>query len=50
MAVRFRGLAPLALVSAAGTILAPIAALVSVCMIVVGEVPPVIWIIGIGFW
>jgi hypothetical protein len=28
----------------------PIAALVAVYMIVVGEVPPVIWIIGIGFW
>jgi hypothetical protein len=39
----------LALVSP-GTFLAAIAALVSVYMIVVDEVPPVIWIIGIGFW
>jgi hypothetical protein len=41
---------PLALVSAAGTFLAAIAALVSVYMIVVDEMPPVIWIIAIGFW
>jgi hypothetical protein len=41
---------PLALVSAAGTFLAAIAALLSVSMIVVDEMPPVIWIIGIGFW
>jgi hypothetical protein len=41
---------PLALVSAAGTFLATIAALVSVFMIELDEVPPVIWIIGIGFW
>lgn len=40
-------ISPLALVSPAGTFLAAIAALVS---IVVDEVPPVIWIIGIGFW
>jgi hypothetical protein len=40
----------LALVSAAGTFLAAIAALLSVSMIVVDEMPPVIWIIGIGFW
>ena len=43
-------ISPLALVSAAGTFLAAIAALVSVYMVVVDEVPPVIWIIGIGFW
>jgi len=41
---------PLALVSAAGTFLVAIAALVSVFMIELDEVPPVIWIIGIGFW
>ena|ERR1700682_1322505 len=39
-------ISPLALVSPAGTFLAAIAALVSVYMIVVDEVPPVIWIIG----
>jgi len=41
---------PLALVGAAGTFLAAIAALLSVSMIVVDEMPPIIWIIGIGFW
>ena len=41
---------PIALASATGTFLAAVAALVSVCMIVFDEVPPVIWNIGIGFW
>jgi hypothetical protein len=41
---------PIALASGAGTFLAAFAALVSVCMIVFDEAPPVIWNVGIGFW
>lgn len=39
---------PYALISAIGTLLAAIAALVSVFMIVFDEVPTLVWIIGIG--
>ena len=39
---------PYALISAIGTLLAAVAALVSVFMIVFDEVPALIWIIGIG--
>ena len=40
---------PIALVSAIGTFLAAVAALVSVYMIIFDETPPVIWNVGIGF-
>ena len=40
---------PLVLVSATGTFLTAVAALVSVYMIVFDEAPPIIWIVGIGF-
>jgi hypothetical protein len=44
-----RGTNPLMLVSATGTFLTTLAALVSVYLIVFDEVPAVVWIIGIGF-
>jgi hypothetical protein len=40
---------PIALASATGTLLATVAALVSVYVIVLDEVLPVIWNVGIGF-
>jgi hypothetical protein len=43
------GTNPIALVSAIGTFLAAVAALVSVYMIIFDETPPLIWNIGIGF-
>ena len=43
------GTNPIALVSAIGTFLAAVAALVSVYMIIFDETPPVIWNVGIGF-
>ena len=43
------GTNPLALASATGTFLTAVAALVSVYLIVFDEVPPDVWIIGIGF-
>lgn len=43
------GTNPIALLSAIGTFLAAVAALVSVYMIIFDETPPVIWNVGIGF-
>jgi hypothetical protein len=43
------GTNPIALVSAIGTFLAAVAALVSVYMIIFDETPPLIWNIGNGF-
>jgi hypothetical protein len=43
------GTNPIALVSAMGTFLAAVTALVSVYMIIFDETPPFIWVIGIGF-
>jgi len=40
----------IALASATGTLIAALAALVSVYMIVLDEIPPVIWNVAIGFW
>jgi hypothetical protein len=40
---------PIVLVSATGTFVAAVAALVSVYMIIFDEIPPVIWDVGIGF-
>ena len=40
----------IALASGASTFLAAFAALVSVCMIVLDEAPPVVWNVGIVFW
>src|SRR3984957_11239317 len=40
----------IALASGASTFLATFAALVSVCMIVLDEAPPVVWNVGIVFW
>ena len=40
---------PIALASAAGTLLAALAALIAVAMIVFDEIPSVIWNVGIGF-
>ena len=47
-----RGSSPkaIALASGASTFLAAFAALVSVCMIVLDEAPPVVWNVGIVFW
>jgi hypothetical protein len=43
------GTNPIALVTAIGTLLTAVAALVSVYMIIFDETPPFIWNIGIGF-
>jgi len=40
----------IALAGATGTLIAALAALVSVYMIVLDEIPPVIWNVAIGFW
>src|SRR5258705_13378283 len=40
----------IALASATGTLIAALAALVSVYMIVLDEIPPVIWNVAIGLW
>jgi hypothetical protein len=40
----------IALASASGTLIAALATLVSVCMIVLDEIPPVIWNVAIGSW
>ena len=40
---------PIALASATGTLVAAVAALVSVYMIIFDETPPAIWNVGIGF-
>jgi hypothetical protein len=40
----------IALASATGTLIAALATLVSVYMIVLDEIPPVIWNVAIGFW
>ena len=40
----------IALAGATGTLIAALAALVSVYMIVLDEIPPIIWNVAIGFW
>ena len=40
----------IALAAATGTLIAALAALMSVSMIVLDEIPPVIWNVAIGFW
>src|SRR5882724_12940556 len=40
----------IALAGATGTLIAALAALVSVYMIVLDEIPPAIWNVAIGFW